>query len=148
MAGHKFTPASRLKNKLNNCRGATTVEAASALPVLFFLVFGIISIGQILIAYVFTLDALRQSSREAMLRGANCEAVALVGVRSRVAQALFRPNISEVRLSFASHDGISGAVFELSGQMNCAACGSIFGEALNFSAATFVPLELPHSCEA
>jgi Flp pilus assembly protein TadG len=53
-------------------RGATLVEFALLIPLLFALVFGIIDFGRALYSYHFVSDAAREASRWASVRGSTC----------------------------------------------------------------------------
>lgn len=59
-------------------RGATMVEAALVLPILVFLLFGIIELGGALRAYSTTADAVRSGGRAASLAGADPMADAII----------------------------------------------------------------------
>jgi Flp pilus assembly protein TadG len=61
-----------LPEKNSTSRGATLVEFAFLIPLLFALVFGIIDFGRALYSYHFVSNAAREASRWASVRGRDC----------------------------------------------------------------------------
>jgi len=55
-------------------RGATLYEFAATLPILLFLMVGVIDFGRAMYAYHFVASAARQATRWASVRGADCTA--------------------------------------------------------------------------
>ena len=67
-----------------NSEGATLVETAVSLTILFTMVFGLIELGLALYSYNFVSESAREGSRYAMVRGSSCASPCITATAASV----------------------------------------------------------------